>query len=156
MHIARRFVRERTSMLRALAALAVLCAFGAASANAKSGGITVSTSASISGSVVQGTVVITNTTTQSMVISALNDALEVRYATGSPLPSLPAGSSSGYYVVAALSLSPPGAVPALGWARKAAVGGLLARASTPAVAGLDVPPALSVLTTLAVYFPADT
>ena len=40
--------------------------------------------------------------------------------------------------------------------RKAAVGGLLAMASTPAVAGLDTPPALSVLTTSAVYFPANT
>ena len=48
-----------------------------------------------------------------------------------------------------------GAVPALGCARKAAVGGLLAMASTPAVAGLDAAPALSVLTTAAVYFPAN-
>jgi hypothetical protein len=47
-------------------------------------------------------------------------------------------------------------VPALGCARKAAVGGLLALASTPAVAGLDTPPALSVVTTPAVYLPADT
>jgi hypothetical protein len=95
----------------AIAALVLLC--GARSAHAKGGSVTVATTASVSGSVVRGTITITNSTSNVANVSAVTSGLEVRYASGA-CASLPPGTISGYCRAAVVSLPAPGPIPAQG------------------------------------------
>src|SRR5262245_11738364 len=83
--------------LRGILAIATLSVvFSVESAHAKGGSdISVTTTATISGTVVRGTITITNTTSKTANVTAVTSALEVRYATGSCV-SLPPGTVSGY------------------------------------------------------------
>jgi len=95
----------------AIATLALVC--GARSAHAKGGSVNVTTTASFTGSVVRGTVTITNSTSTAASISSVSSALEVRYASGA-CGSLPPGAVSGYCRAGVVSLPPPGSIPAQG------------------------------------------
>src|SRR5262245_56562954 len=94
--------------------LLVVFAFETTSVYAKGGGIAVTTTATVAGTVVQGEMTITNTTAKSATVTMAKESLEVRYPTGYPVPPLPPGSTSGYFVVATVSLPLPSPIPPLG------------------------------------------
>ena len=96
----------------AVATLAVVC--GAGSALAKGGSdLTVTTTATIAGSVVRGTITIANKASKAANVTGVTHALEVRYANGG-CASLPPGTISGYCRAATVSLPGPGAIAAQG------------------------------------------
>src|SRR6185436_10731481 len=74
-----------------------------------SSNLSLTATGAISGTVVTGVITITNPGSRSESVAALRTSLEVRSATGASMP-LPPGSSSGYYVVATVSLPSPGAI----------------------------------------------
>jgi len=86
---------------------------GVDAVHAKGGSVTVATTATLTGSVVSGTITISNGTSAAANVTAVTTALEVRYASGT-CTSLPPGTVSGYCRAATVSLPPPGPIPAQG------------------------------------------
>jgi hypothetical protein len=107
--------RSLQVVLFALGASSLMIVLDAHRAHAKGGSnISVTTTAAVGGTVVSGIVTIGNAGSNMETVAGIRQSLEVRFPSGSPPPALPAGSESGWYNVATLSLASPGGVPANG------------------------------------------
>lgn len=110
---------RRARALCAAQSIAVLAAaiviVASAEAEAKGGSsVSVSTSAGAVVSVVSGVVTIDNAGSKAVSVTSVRSSIEVRFASGVTPPPLPAGSASGWYLVASVNLPAPGAVAANG------------------------------------------
>jgi hypothetical protein len=89
--------------------------FGSQSASASGGSsITVTTTATVSGTTVSGTIVISNSANAPASVTAISDWLEVRYPSGYPAPPYPPGTTSDSFRVAEVAIPLPNAIPAKG------------------------------------------
>ena len=105
----------KNSLHAAMAALIAAALLPAPAVEAKNGAsISVTSSASVSGTTVSGAATVANAGSQSVNVSAALAQLEVRFRSGTTPPALPAGSSSGWYVAATQSLPLTGTVAANG------------------------------------------
>jgi hypothetical protein len=85
-----------------------------ASAHAAVARVDVTTVATRTGSVVQGTITLTNTSSSPAAVTSLRHTLEVSFDDDYVPPGLPVGSRSDYYVVATLFPSTPASLPGNG------------------------------------------
>src|SRR5215475_7661131 len=106
--------RIQRSLWQMFAVAILVVVSGSEAAHAKGGAsISVTTTASLAGSVVSGTVTISNSSSQATTVTAVTGALEVRYASGTCV-SLPPGTISGSCRAATFSIPAPGAIPPSG------------------------------------------
>ncbi len=84
------------------------------SATAARAGIDVSTVATVAGTVVQGTITLTNTSSTPAAVASVRNTLEVRFDGGYVPPGLPVGSRADYFVVATTFPTAPASIPGHG------------------------------------------
>jgi hypothetical protein len=101
-------------VLRLLAVLAFVLPFATPAAVHAGSKIDVTTTASVSGSLVNGSITIKNKNSAPTTVTAITDWLEVRYPSGYPVPGYPIGSTSDAYRVGNVPVSLPAAIPAGG------------------------------------------
>src|SRR5262245_49670651 len=92
---------------RMFAVLSIAFMLSASAADAKGGAtISVTMGGSATGTVVSGTIAISNASAKPVAVTVIN-GLEVRFPTGYPAPALPPGSTTGYFQVATVALPSP-------------------------------------------------
>lgn len=91
----------------ALSLVAVLGLFASVATAGDGSSFSVTTTASVSGSAVAGTLSVTNLENGPIDLSNLSASIEVRFDEGVAIPPLPAGSSEGWYRIAQVALPVP-------------------------------------------------